>query len=212
MTPESRYRTRRGHPPRERLSAHLVTGFRSILCPLKIDVPPRIVGGLRLSDLRALHRDLVRGRRADRRRRLGLRHDPHNGRQGTQAEDGQDRHGTSSLHTSATRGRPRPRRRRCGPGCPGRGRSGGSCGDLCARRSPARRAGCAGVEGEGGRRVPQGVRRQLLPGLDARSAGEPAHQLPQVPLPQPPPVAVPSSGPASCAGLPSPARCARSMR
>ena len=39
------------------------------------------------------------------------------------------------------RGKPRPRRRRCGPGCPGRDRTGESCGDPCARRSPARRAG-----------------------------------------------------------------------
>jgi anti-sigma factor RsiW len=41
--------------------------------------------------------------------------------------------------------------------------------------------GSAGVEDEGDRRVPQGVRRQPLPHLDVRSAGEPTHQLPQVP-------------------------------
>ena len=47
----------------------------------------------------------------------------------------------SSPQTSATRGTPLPRRRRCGLGCPGRGHSAGWAADPCARRSPARRAG-----------------------------------------------------------------------
>ena len=44
--------------------------------------------------------------------------------------------------------------------------------------------GRTGVEGEGDRRVPQAVRRQLVPGLDAPVAGQAAHQIPQVALPE----------------------------
>ena len=43
--------------------------------------------------------------------------------------------------TSAMPGTPRPRRRRCGPGCPWNGRNAAWSGGPCGRRSPVRRAG-----------------------------------------------------------------------
>ena len=72
--------------------------------------------------------------------------------------------------------------------------------------------GRADVEREGDRRMPQAVRGQLVPGLDARVAGQAADQLPQVPLPEVAAAAVASSGPASRRASLSPQRRARSAR
>jgi hypothetical protein len=45
--------------------------------------------------------------------------------------------------------------------------------------------GGASVQRDGDRRMPQRVRGQSLPTLDAGSPSQPAHQLPQLPLAQP---------------------------
>ena len=82
---------------------------------------------------------------------------------------------------SALAARPGTRRRcrqRCGRGCCGRGcrgrDSGESCAGPCERRSPTRRARWRRRQGQVDRRVPQRVRGQLLPGLDARRLREAA--------------------------------------
>jgi len=90
------------------------------------------------------------------------------------------------LCDAATPGRRRRYRRRCGPGCRGSDHNGGWCGVLvCAVILDVAHGG-PGIQGEGDRRMAQAVRRELLPRADPGSAGQAAHQPPQVTLAEPP--------------------------